>query len=224
MIPGYQPIDLYNSKPKPTGDVDPAKAELAKCGQPNGFTTNISYRAERPKEKAAAESLQQSLAKVGIKLTLKPYPPGDYFKLYAGKPDFAKANNLGLMVYGWGADWPDGFGFLTQIVDSRVIRPGRQHEPRHQAARGRHDARPGAQENDLTKREAIWGQIDKKVMEDAYVLPGVWSKGCSTAPTRSANVFVNDGYSDYDYASRVSPSRDPRARPRAHRSTPSIGK
>ena len=30
--------------------------------------------------------MQQSLAKVGIKLTLKPYPQGDYFKLYAGKP------------------------------------------------------------------------------------------------------------------------------------------
>ena len=85
-------MDLYDSKAKPTGDVDSAKAALAKCGQPNGFETNISYRAERPKEKAAAESMQQSLAKVGIKLTLKPYPTGDYFKLYAGKPDFAKAN------------------------------------------------------------------------------------------------------------------------------------
>ena len=99
IVPGYQTIDLYNFKSKPTGDADAAKAALAKCGQPNGFETNISYRPERPKEKAAAESMQQSLAKVGIKLTLKPYPAGDYFKLYAGKPDYAKANNLGLMVY-----------------------------------------------------------------------------------------------------------------------------
>jgi hypothetical protein len=30
----------------------------------------MAYRAERPKEKAVAESMQQSLAKVGIKLTL----------------------------------------------------------------------------------------------------------------------------------------------------------
>ena len=69
------------------------QGRAAACGQPNGFSTNIAYRAERPKEKATAEALQQSLAKVGIKLTIKPYPPGDYFKLYAGKPDFAKANN-----------------------------------------------------------------------------------------------------------------------------------
>ena len=121
MIPGAQKFDLY---PRRTthGDVDKAKEELQACGQPNGFTTSISYRAERPKEKATAESLQQSLARVGHQADLKPYPQGDYFKLYAGKPDFAKANDLGLMVYGWGADWPDGFGFLAQIVDSRVIR------------------------------------------------------------------------------------------------------
>ena len=33
-----------------------------------------------------------------------------------------KANKLGLATNGWGADWNDGFGFLSQIVDSRVIR------------------------------------------------------------------------------------------------------
>src|SRR6185436_17441816 len=122
-IPGHKDIDLYAAKTKPQGDVVAAKAALTRCGQPNGFATNISYRSDRPKEKATAESLQQALDKVGIKLTTKPFPTGDYFKLYAGRPDFAKANRLGIMVYGWGADWPDGFGFLSQIIDSRTIRP-----------------------------------------------------------------------------------------------------
>ena len=121
VIPGAEQFDLYPSAGN-TGDLAKAKDELNQCGQPNGFTTGISYRAERPKEKATAEALQQSLQRVGINLEIKPYPLADYLKLYAGKPDFAKANNLGLMVYGWGADWPDGFGFLSQIVDSRVIR------------------------------------------------------------------------------------------------------
>ena len=51
------------------------RTSSTQCGQPNGFATNIAYRADRPKEKAVAEALQQSLARVGIKLTLKPYPP-----------------------------------------------------------------------------------------------------------------------------------------------------
>ncbi|MDQ1585611.1 MAG: peptide/nickel transport system substrate-binding protein, partial [Actinomycetota bacterium] len=64
VIPGFQKIDLYEAGTKPDGDTAKAKQELAACGQPNGFSTNISYRAERPKEKATAEALQQSLAKV----------------------------------------------------------------------------------------------------------------------------------------------------------------
>ena len=32
-------------------------------------------------------------------------------------------NNVGLCVYGWAADWNTGYGFLAQIVDSRMINP-----------------------------------------------------------------------------------------------------
>jgi peptide/nickel transport system substrate-binding protein len=199
VIPGHVTIDLYGAKTHPTGDVAGAKAELTKCGQPNGFSTNISYRAERPKEKATAESLQQSLAKVGIVLTIKPYPQGDYFKLYAGKPDFAKTNKLGIMVYGWGADWPDGFGFLSQIVDSRTIRPSGNTNlgikiPAVDAALDKALAT-----TDATARNVIWGDIDKMVMENAAVLPGVWSKGLLFRPANLTNVFVNNGFSQYDY-------------------------
>jgi peptide/nickel transport system substrate-binding protein len=199
-IPGYQEIDPFNLKAKPEGDVDAAKAALAKCGKPDGFETNVSYRPERPKEKAVAESLQQSLAKIGIKLTLKPYPAGDYFKLYAGKPDFTKANNLGLLVMSWGSDWPDGFGFLQQIVDSRAIRPAGNTNlgikvPEIDAALDR-----ALKENDVTKREAIWAEIDKLVMDNAEVIPGIWAKSLLFRPENLTNVFVNDGFNMYDYA------------------------
>ena len=201
MIPGFQPMDLYGSKTKPTGDVAGAKAALAKCGQPNGFETNVSYRAERPKEKATAESLQQSLAKVGIKLTIKAYPIADYTKLYAGKPDYAKANKLGIIIYGWGADWPDGFGFLSQIVDSRVIRAAGGNTNlgiKIPAVDAQLDK--ALVTTDVKAREAIWGDIDKLVMENAAVIPGVWSKGLLFRPANLTNVFVNDALGQYDYA------------------------
>ncbi|MGE5829597.1 MAG: ABC transporter substrate-binding protein [Micromonosporaceae bacterium] len=197
-IPGAQKSDLYNFLAKPNGDADAAKKELTECGQPNGFETNLSYRAERPKEKATAESMQQSLAKVGIKLTLKPYPQGDYFKLYAGKPDYAKTNKLGLMMNGWGADWPDGFGFLQQIVDSRVIRASGGNTNltvKLPAVDALLDQALAA--TDAKAREAIWPQIDKTVMENALVLPGVWAKVLLYRPDTITNVFVNDGLGGY---------------------------
>jgi peptide/nickel transport system substrate-binding protein len=199
-VPGHLDMDLYNFKAKPQGDPDAAKAELAKCGQPNGFETNISYRAERPKEKATAESLQQSLAKAGIKLNIKAYPTADYTKLYAGKPDYAKANKLGIIVYGWGADWPDGFGFLSQIVDSRVIRPSGNTNLGIKVPAVDQGIDQAMAETDATKRDAIWGNVDKSVMEAAAVIPGVWSKGLLFRPDTITNVFVNNGFTMYDYA------------------------
>jgi peptide/nickel transport system substrate-binding protein len=198
-IPGYQKYDLYPS-PDGKGDVAKAKEALAACGQPNGFATNISYRAERPKEKATAESLQQSLARVGIKLTLKPYPQGDYFSQYAGNPPYVKANKLGLTVNGWGADWNDGFGFLSQIVDSRVIREtggSSNTSVRDPEIDKMLDA--AISNTDTTAREAQWAAIDKKVMEDAYILPGIYAKALLIRPKTLTNVFVSASYNMYDY-------------------------
>ena len=199
VIPGAKRFDLY-PVPNNTGDIAKARDELAQCGQPDGFTTGISYRAERPKEKATAEALQQSLARAGIRLEIKPYPLTDYGRLYAGKPDFAKSNGLGLMVFGWGADWPDGYGFLSQLVDSRVIRATGGN-----TNLGIKD--PAIDQlldqalltTDTAAREQIWVDIDRKVMEGAFVLPGVWAKGLLYRPPNLTNVFITDGFQMYDY-------------------------
>jgi peptide/nickel transport system substrate-binding protein len=199
MVPGFKKIDLYEAEAKPTGDIDKAKDELKQCGQPDGFSTNISYRAERDAEKATAEALQQSLDKIGIKTELKAYPQADYGKLYAGKTDFSTKNKLGLRVYGWGADWNDGFGFLSQIVDSRVIRDAGNtnfnvNDPEIDALLDK-----ALSTLDDKEREGIWGEIDTKVMEGAYYLPGVWAKQLLYRPERLTNVFITDAYNMYDY-------------------------
>jgi peptide/nickel transport system substrate-binding protein len=199
-FPGYAKFDLYPAGADNKGDVEKAKAALQACGQPNGFATNIAYRSERPKEKATAESLQQSLARVGIVLTLKPYPTGDYFSLYAGKPSFRDGNKLGLMTNGWAADWNDGYGMLSQIVDSRVIRATggssncSVYIPEVDALLDQAIAEP-----DVAKREPIWSQIDKRVMEEAVILPGVYAKSLTLRGKGTTNVFVNEAFGQYDY-------------------------
>ncbi|GAB3268003.1 ABC transporter substrate-binding protein [Kineosporia babensis] len=199
-IPGTTKIDPYPVS-APTGDEAKAKEALAACGQPNGFETSYSFRAERPAEKAAAESMQQSLAKVGIKVTLKPYPQDDYFSLYAGKPSFAKKEGLGLMANGWAADWPDGYGFLAQLVDSRVIREtggASNLSVRDPEIDKMIDA--AVNETDETKRQQAWADIDAKTMEGAWVYPGVWAKVLLYRPETLTNVYVSSGYDGYDYA------------------------
>jgi peptide/nickel transport system substrate-binding protein len=200
QIPGYQQLNVWPDGTDNKGDVTKAKEALAACGQPNGFATNIAYRAERPKEKAVAEALQQSLGRVGIKLTLKPFPVGDYFALYAGKPSYRNGNNLGLMVNSWGADWNDGFGFLSQIVDGRVIRDtGGSSNLSVNIPEVNNMIDQAIVEQDVNKRNADWAAIDKRVMEEAVVLPGVWASQVTLRGTRTTNVFVNQAFGMYDW-------------------------
>jgi peptide/nickel transport system substrate-binding protein len=200
IIAGYVKTDEFPDGADHKGDLDKAKAALTACGHPTGFSTNMAYRSDRPKEKAEAESLQQSLARVGIQLTLKGYPTGDYFALYAGKPSFRNSNNLGLMANGWAADWNDGFGFLQQIVDSRVIRDtgGSSNlsvmDPNVDKLIDQAFA-----ETDAAKRNALWAQVDKTVMDDAVILPDVWAKSLTLRGVGLHNVFVNQAFGQYDY-------------------------
>ncbi len=199
-IPGYQAFDLYPDGQDHKGDLDAAKKSLEACGQPNCFETNIAYRADLPKEKAAAEAFQQALGRVGIKLTLKPYPQGDYFAQYAGLPPYVVKNKLGLCVNGWAADWPDGFGFLSQIVDSRVIREtGGSSNTSVRIPEVDQMLDKALTELDADKRNQDWGAIDKRVMEEAVIYPGVYSKSLLVRSKNATNIYVTDAYGEYDY-------------------------
>ncbi len=200
QIPGYKKFDLYPAGKDNKGDLDKAKESLKACGKPDGFSTNVSYRSERPKEKATAEALQRALKRVGIKLTAKALPTGDYFSLYAGKPSYRNKNNLGLIVNGWGADWNDGFGYLSQIVDSRVIRPeGGSSNCSVMIPEVDKMLDDAIAEPDVKKREAMWPEIDKRVMEEAVILPGVYAAQVTVRGEGVTNVFVNDAFGQYDY-------------------------
>jgi peptide/nickel transport system substrate-binding protein len=199
-VPGHVDFDLYPNGPDHKGDLEAAKKALEACGQPNGFETNIAYRAERPKEKATAEAFQQALGRIGIKLTLKPYPLGDYFAQYCGLPPYVVKNKLGLCVNGWAADWPDGFGFLSQIVDSRVIREtGGSSNTSVRIPEVDKMLDTALTELNTDKRNQIWGEIDKRVMEEAVIYPGVYAKALFVRSKNATNIFVTDAFGEYDY-------------------------
>ncbi|WP_091731621.1 ABC transporter substrate-binding protein [Nocardioides scoriae] len=200
QIPGYQDFDLYGQKDNPNGQPDKAKSALEACGQPDGFEFNIGYRAERPKEKATAEAFQQSLEKVGITATPRPLPENDYFSGTCGLPPYVVKNNLGICVNGWGADWPDGYGFLSQIVDSRVIREtGGSSNTSVRIPEVDQMVDEAITEQDETKRNELWGAVDKRVMEEAVIYPGVYAKAVLLRSKNATNVFVNESFGYYDY-------------------------
>ncbi len=200
IIPGYQQTDEFPDGSDHTGDLDKAKAALQQCGQPNGFSTVMAYRADRPKEQATAEALQQSLGKVGIKVTLKPVPTSDYFSTDVGRPQWDIDNGVGLATNGWGADWNNGFGFLQQITDGRVIRATGGSSNLSVNFPSINTMIDGAMaETNADTANSDWAAVDKAVMDQAVILPGVWAKAVTLRGQGLTNVFVNQAFGMYDY-------------------------
>ncbi len=200
VIPGYVDSDQYGLKSHPQGQPGKAKEALKKCGQPNGFETTIGYRSSRDKEKGAAEAFQQALGKVGIKLKVKPLADDTYTSETCGKPSWLVDNSVGMCVYGWGADWNTGYGYLAQLVDSRTINP-EGGAPNFAVRVPEVDKLVDqlAVELDESKRTDMSTQIDKLVMDNAYYYPGVYAKAVLLRGKNLTNMFVNDYYGYYDY-------------------------
>jgi peptide/nickel transport system substrate-binding protein len=200
VIVGYKSFDYYNALSQPNGDVTAAKQQLAMCGQPNGFSTNLAYRSDRPTETAAVTALQASLASVGIKVTLKGFPSGSYYTDFAGAPAYVHAHDLGMAAGGWGADWPNGFGFLDELVAGNTIAPtgntniSELNDPVINNLFTQSSTLTGA------ARTAVWSQIDQQAMKDAAILPMVYQKVVLYRPSNLTNVYVQAYYGMYNYA------------------------
>jgi peptide/nickel transport system substrate-binding protein len=160
----------------------------------------MAYRSDNPQETAEATALQASLAAVGIKLTLKGFPSGPYYTNFAGDPAYVHSHDIGLAGGGWGADWPDGYGFLDELLNGNAI-----------AATGNTNIseindpvinKLFTQSNTATgaARTAIWSQIDEQAMKDAVILPSVYQKVLLYRNPAVTNAYVQAYYGMYNYA------------------------
>jgi peptide/nickel transport system substrate-binding protein len=200
-IVGYQKFDQYNALSQPAGDVSAAKQQLTACGQPNGFTTGMAYRSDRPRDTAAAQALQAALAPVGIKLTLHGFPSGTYYSNYAGVPTYMHSHGIGIATGGWGADWPDAWGWFDQVVNGNAIASagntniGELNDPVVNNLLAKMEA-PGVTQ---AESNSIANQIDVQVMKDAVMLPAVYSKALLYRSPSLNNVLVQPYYGMYDF-------------------------
>ena len=201
-IIGYQSFDLYKALSEPSGDPTDAKAQLKLCGHPTGFSTNIAYRSDRPQEVLAAQALQQALSQVGIKAQLQGYLSGKYYTNFAGSTAFVHSHDLGIDFGGWGADWPDGYGFLDEISNGNAIvtSGGNTNIEELNDPVANADFAKAANELNPAQRNAIWTQIDHQIMSDAGILPAVYQKVLLYRNPNLTNVYVDPYFGMYNYA------------------------
>src|SRR5262249_9904005 len=122
-VKGYYKFDLYHALSKPTGDIAAAKQQLTQCGHPSGFSTNIAFRSDRPREVASSQALQESLQAVGLQTTLNGSTSANYYGTAAGVPKRVQSQRLGLAAGGLLAVWPNGYGWGWALFDGGSIVP-----------------------------------------------------------------------------------------------------
>jgi peptide/nickel transport system substrate-binding protein len=199
---GYQPFDLYHALSQPTGDLISARHELALCGHPHGFATNIAYRNDSPKATAAAQAMNAALARVGITATLKGFPTGTYYSDFAGNLAYVHSHDLGLATGGWGPDFPTVFGWGDEIENGNAIQAAGNSniselsDPVVNADFTKLES-PGLTQ---AQRNALAYQIDLQVMKDAAFMPEVYSKSLLYRSPQLTNVYVQGYYGMYNYA------------------------
>lgn len=166
--PAYQIIPkaslAYDSK-NDVWSYDPAKAKqlLAEAGYANGFSMSVSYPTSGSGNMLPGpmnQELQSDLAKVGIKVTLKPIEWATMLTDFAGGkiPDNADAINISL-TFIQESFWGLMFGSKSPLNAAHY------NNPQVDALIGKSLAEP-----DATRRAAIYTQIGALLDKDAIWL------------------------------------------------------
>jgi len=199
-IRGWHKFDLYHALSMPGGDIAAAKQQLQLCGHPSGFSTNIAYRSDRPREVASSQALQASLSAAGIKTTLKGYTAANYYGNFAGVPTYVHSHQLGLLAGGWGPDWPSAYGWGWALFDSKaIVSAGNANISELNDPNIDKWFAAMEETTNPSQSNAYANMINMQVMKDAVLLPAVYAKALLYRPPSLTNVYIQPFYGMYNY-------------------------
>jgi peptide/nickel transport system substrate-binding protein len=173
-LAGYSAFDLYPSQDA-TGDPDKARELLIEAGHPKGVTLNYVGR-DSAKWKALYEALRSSLERAGIEL--KP-------TFYEGEKVYSRSLRLRskrdehhLGAARWCPDVPgNGARSVGVLLDGRLITPtANNNYGNYNNDKVNNLIDQAYEARDDQARGALWGQIDRLVMEDAAWAPLVYDR------------------------------------------------
>jgi peptide/nickel transport system substrate-binding protein len=191
----YDPFNRLPGK----SQVEEAKKALTACGKPTGFDVTIAVRNNKPAEVKTAEALQAALKPAGINAKIEQYDGAQQSSI-TGSPDNVKAKGYGIIIGGWGADYPTGAGYMQPLADSRFIPKNGNYnlsEIKDPSIDALFDQ--AQLETDPAKAAEIYSQINHKIMEGAYYLPFVVDKALNYRNPRLTNAYIQEAFGMLDF-------------------------
>ncbi|HEV8425127.1 MAG TPA: ABC transporter substrate-binding protein [Actinomycetes bacterium] len=198
-LEGYSAFDLYPSQDA-AGDPDKAKELLAKAGYPDGVTlTYVGQSSE--KWKALYEVLRSSLLKAGIHLKPTFYKGYDAYTKSLRLRSKRDEHHLG--AAGVCPDVPGNGSrsIIGVLLDGRIISPTSNNNfGSYDNAKVNALIDQAYGTRDTQARNALWGQIDRLLMEDAAWAPLVYDRKAFFWSSRVRNWTFTPWLSDPDIA------------------------
>jgi ABC-type dipeptide transport system, periplasmic component len=195
---GHEPFDLY---PTPHDSGDPAKCRqlLAAAGYSHGLKLQFPYRTNSNHPKVA-QSVQADLKACGITANLTPDTNGNFYGKTLVTPDDAKQGKWDIAAPGWIPDWygNNGRTNIVPLFDGRTYGPnsadyGDYNNPVVNALIDK-----ALQAKSVDDAAKIWAQADRRIMQDAAIVPFMNQKYPIFHSSRVKNALYMPNWQAYD--------------------------
>ncbi|WP_412544046.1 ABC transporter substrate-binding protein [Longispora sp. K20-0274] len=184
-ISGRQQFDLYPAPP--TGDPAKAKQLLADAGQPNGLdnlTLVVSTGNNFPEK---AQAIQASLARAGIKVTIRTLDGEAYSAAVTGP-----TADYDLALSSWQPDFPSPSANLQPLFATSEIGNGGYNISRYSNPEVDRLITEAQSTVDPVEAGRKWVEIDKLISKDAPVVPLIYTRNSFLRGSKVANFFIAD--------------------------------
>ena len=184
-IAGREVYDLYSTGP--SGDQAKAKQMLAAAGYPNGIQGLNLVTSTSNNGAALAQALQQALAKAGIQVNVQSMDDDTYIATVT-----ANTASYDLAYASWQPDFPSPNGNIEPLFASSEIGNGGFNISRYSNSdvdNMIHDAQAATDPTEAGKK---WAAVDKRIMQDAPIVPLIYTRNSFLHGSKVDNFQVPD--------------------------------
>ncbi|MHB8795135.1 MAG: ABC transporter substrate-binding protein [Candidatus Nanopelagicales bacterium] len=180
--------DMFGAAVPDTGDAELAKKLIADSGEPMPAIT-YQFPISPTNEKAAA-SIKASLEAAGMSVTLEGIEAGQYYGVVLD-PEQEKE----IVSAGWGPDWQNASTVIPELFGANGgFNLSRVDDPAYEA-----EVQAALAMTDRTAQADAWKALNKKAMEQAWVVPTRFGKIQYLWGSKVGNAFLWDAYGSYAF-------------------------